>query len=359
LEDLVDRIYEAAFIPSQWPGLLADIAERSGATSGALLLVDQRAPPHYTATDNIIDVLAQFAAGPNWYRNERLDAFLRLNYSGFLEVSNYADPSERHRANPYDRNLQMIGASWQVGSAIIMPEGDVALYTFERERGLDDFDRRALRYLDDLRPHLARAAMINARLGLEKLQARVDGLDGFAIPAAALRRDGSVIVANASFESLSHVLRPAAFGRIRPTDRQAGQALQAALDSLPQSTAGVRSIPCRTETDGTLVLHLLPLHRGASELYESGWALLAVTGFSPGANVPPEAVLRGLFDLSPTEATVAASLAAGLTLAQIAEGRGISITTARSHLKQIFRKTGIGHQTQLVALLKGAILPPE
>ncbi len=359
MEDLIDRIYEAAFVPEQWPGVLDDIAQRANATSGALLLVDQRAPPRYAATPNIVDVLTAFAAGPNWYRNERLDRFLRLNYAGFLEVSQYADPAEPRFANPYDRNLELIGASWQVGSAVVMPEGDVALFTFERERGLDDFDPRALGFLDSLRPHLARASMANARLGLEKLRARVDGLDSFAIPAAALRRDGSVIVANRGFESLSHVLRPGAFGKVRPLDRQAGEGLRAALEMLSHTSGGVRSIPCRTEDQGGLVLHVLPLHRRASDLYENGWALLAVTGFSAGANVPPEAMLRGLFDLSPAEAGVAAGLAAGETLAQIAEKRGVSITTVRSHLAQIFRKTGIGHQTQLVALLKGAVIPAE
>ena len=358
LDELVDRIYEAAFVPALWPGVLGDIATLAGAKSGALLLVDQRAPPLYTATPNIVDVLAQFAASPTWYRNERLDRFLKLNYSGFLEVSEYADPGRpRYDGNPYDRNLELIGADWQVGSVIVMPEGDVALFTFERELGLENFDARTLQFLDGLRLHLARAALVNARLGLERLRSRVEGLQSFAIPAAALRQDGSVIVANTGFESLTHILRPAAFGRIRPTDRQAGERLQAALEGLTRDSGGVRSIPCRSETDQTIVLHVLPLHREASDLYESGWALLAVTGFSTDANVPPEAILRGLFDLSPAEAGVATSLAAGLTLAQIAAGRGISITTARSHLAQIFRKTGIGHQSQLVALLKGAIIP--
>jgi DNA-binding CsgD family transcriptional regulator len=69
--------------------------------------------------------------------------------------------------------------------------------------------------------------------------------------------------------------------------------------------------------------------------------------------------LRGLFDLSPAEAGIAAGLAAGLTVTQIAAARGIGLTTARTHLAQIFRKTGTAQQGQLVALLKGAVGPVD
>jgi DNA-binding CsgD family transcriptional regulator/PAS domain-containing protein len=62
--------------------------------------------------------------------------------------------------------------------------------------------------------------------------------------------------------------------------------------------------------------------------------------------------LRSLFALTAAEAKIASSLAAGLTLKQAAEESSIRITTARSYLEKIFRKTGTNQQSQLVALLK-------
>lgn len=50
---------------------------------------------------------------------------------------------------------------------------------------------------------------------------------------------------------------------------------------------------------------------------------------------------------------MAAALARGMELKDIAAERGIGITTVRTHLAQVFHKTGTGHQAQLVALLKG------
>jgi DNA-binding CsgD family transcriptional regulator len=81
--------------------------------------------------------------------------------------------------------------------------------------------------------------------------------------------------------------------------------------------------------------------------------MIAVTGYSVTGNLPSNAVLRGLFDLSAAEAGVASDLSSGLTLKEIAVARGISLATVRTHLGQIFRKTGTTQQGQLIALLKG------
>ena len=81
--------------------------------------------------------------------------------------------------------------------------------------------------------------------------------------------------------------------------------------------------------------------------------MVAVTGYSVTGNIPSDTVLRGLFDLSPAEAGVATDLSTGLTVKDIAAQRALTMATVRSHLAQIFRKTGTSQQGQLVALLKG------
>lgn len=62
--------------------------------------------------------------------------------------------------------------------------------------------------------------------------------------------------------------------------------------------------------------------------------------------------VRALFALAPKEASLAASLASGRTLKEAADDNRIQLSTARSYLEAIFRKTGARQQSQLVALLK-------
>ncbi|WP_127753279.1 LuxR C-terminal-related transcriptional regulator [Devosia sp. 1566] len=106
-------------------------------------------------------------------------------------------------------------------------------------------------------------------------------------------------------------------------------------------------------TGSALVIHVIPLQRSASDIFDSGAAMVAVTGYSVTGNVPSNAVLRGLFDLSAAEAGVATDLSSGLPLNEVASQRRVSLSTVRTHLAQIFRKTGTNQQGQLIALLKG------
>lgn len=69
--------------------------------------------------------------------------------------------------------------------------------------------------------------------------------------------------------------------------------------------------------------------------------------------------LMSLFDLKPSQARLARTLAAGIPLRQAAAERGLSYASARTYLEHIFRQTGTSRQPQLVALLKtiAAALP--
>jgi DNA-binding HTH domain-containing proteins len=61
--------------------------------------------------------------------------------------------------------------------------------------------------------------------------------------------------------------------------------------------------------------------------------------------------LRSLFGLTPTEARLAAELANGASLEHAAERLGITVGTARVHLKHIFSKTETNRQSELIHFL--------
>jgi len=354
---LVDRIYEAAFVPEFWPEVLAEAAELAGASSAAMLIVDQRLPPLYSATDNIIDALRAFAQSPHWYENTRLQRMRRKNHAGFIEVGEYSTEEER-RLDFSEHNLEAKGISWQIGSLIQLPTSEMVVFSFERLAGEAIYSDHDVALLDGLRPHLARASMMVARLRLERARANVDAMSAIGIPAAAVAANGVVISTNALFDALADTLRPAAFGRVAAWDREVDRLLQAALSSISEEHPRVRSFPMRhKEADRAVVVHVIPLYRSASDIFERGTALIAVSGYSMDGNVPSDAVLRGLFDLSAAEAGVATGLASGKTVKEVAEQRGIAMATARTHLAQIFRKTGTRQQGELVALLKGSHMP--
>src|SRR5262245_29362990 len=66
-------------------------------------------------------------------------------------------------------------------------------------------------------------------------------------------------------------------------------------------------------------------------------------------------LLRGHFDLTPSEARLVLRLVAGDKLRSAAVKLDISYETARGHLKNIFNKTGVRRQTELVVLIVTAL----
>ena len=63
------------------------------------------------------------------------------------------------------------------------------------------------------------------------------------------------------------------------------------------------------------------------------------------------AFLRSTYGCTAQESALADALAHGSTLAQTAVSLGISVHTARTHLKRVFRKTGTNRQAELVRLI--------
>jgi DNA-binding CsgD family transcriptional regulator len=67
--------------------------------------------------------------------------------------------------------------------------------------------------------------------------------------------------------------------------------------------------------------------------------------------------LVAVFGLTASEACVAAAVAAGRSLEDIAAEREVSVQTVRTQLKQVFSKTGTSRQSALTALIDRTVLP--
>jgi len=92
----------------------------------------------------------------------------------------------------------------------------------------------------------------------------------------------------------------------------------------------------------------LPIDFGHSPVDLVAMLILSGTDSKPPMDT---ATLGQLFGLTPMEAQVACLLAEGLRRSQIADRLAISGTTVAFHLRNIFSKTGVQRQAELVALI--------
>ena len=357
---IIDDIYEAAFQPERWMpvlGELADIASLgSGARGeGALMLYADRRPVRFKAAETLTLSLQEFMAADAWKDSQLISYFQANPFTGFVLGSDYY-PRELVEQEPVLQANMARGLGPMLGTIIPMPSGELAVMTLHRLQKDGPYPEGAAARLDGFHPHLARAAFIAARLGLEHARAAVATLEALGLPAVVLTAGGRAVVTNALVDTVQQALLPTAFGGIALSHPPANRLLQEAVAQLAsRQGAPVCSIPIpATEDAPALVAHVLPLRGSAHDIFAQGEVLVALTAVNASMLVPSASVLTGLFDLTPSEARVATQLAQGQPLRAAAEACGITFSTARSYLEKIFIKTGVRQQSQLVALLKSA-----
>jgi DNA-binding CsgD family transcriptional regulator len=86
-----------------------------------------------------------------------------------------------------------------------------------------------------------------------------------------------------------------------------------------------------------MVAHVIPIRLSARDIFVRCAAAFVLTPVTlPQA--PPVELVQSLFDLTPAEARVARSLAAGETVEAIATTRGVSQHTIRVHIRRVLGK---------------------
>ncbi|MFD1883844.1 helix-turn-helix transcriptional regulator [Paracoccus pacificus] len=359
--DLIDRIYEAAFLPETWPDVLDRLARATGSASGALLVFDSPdSPPRFKSSALTHDALEEFVATDQWRSSQRVPALFPELLSGRLSWFFYlTDHVSRFAGGPGDSvgtALARLGLGEQIVTLIPAPGDAAVCFTLERRVQDGRHAPATVDLLNDLRPHLARAGLIGARLRLERAQAAVAAMEALGVPAAALSGDGRVLSTNAGFAAVEAWIRPAAFGKLFIAADEANRLFQTIIETARNGNEPlVRSVPIRAE-DGraVAVVHLLPLRRSAHDVFSGADNLLIVSPVKASLGVPSGKILTALFDLAPSEARLAAALAEGKSLKHAAGEMRISVGSARTYLSRIFEKTATNQQSQLVALLKSA-----
>ena len=163
---------------------------------------------------------------------------------------------------------------------------------------------------------------------------------------------------NAEMEAFSPRIRTGWGDRIQLQNADANRLFQFSLQCLKEATTPeVLSVPVAAgEHTPPLVIHLFHVRRNDRDIFSAATTIIIVT--TVGTPGPPNlSVISGLFDLTRAEARVAQELASGRSSDEAATALNLSTNTVKTHMKAIFRKTGVKRQSELMALLSGIVLP--
>lgn len=354
----LDLIYETALVPQLWPDLIQKVAGTVRGMGG-ILFTSNPVDTRFVATPSCQKIMEEFIEGGWMHRNTRMQRLSQSNIHGFVTEADFFTEANLASDPLYTEFFWPRGVGWGTGTLIRVPTGDLLMFHLERWREDGCFGPEVVTHLDQLRPHLARAALLSVRLSDERARGAVTSLEAVGMPAAVISANGRVLASNALLEGTA-AIRSAAFDRIRLSAPASDAKLAEAVEALfLDRVSASRSIPiAATDTEPASVLHVVPLKRRSREIFDRADAIVVLTPLHPDGPAPNPELLGGLFDLTPAEARVAGGIASGKTVQEIAAISAISPETVRSHLKSVLAKTGVNRQADLVILLSGSALRP-
>jgi DNA-binding CsgD family transcriptional regulator/PAS domain-containing protein len=220
------------------------------------------------------------------------------------------------------------------------------------------FSDREIEMAEILLPHVRRAVTISDLLDARAIERTrfASALDALRCAVVLTDVDGRIIHANKPAEEmlrravlirdLRGILKPV----LRPAVNELGQAIKlAARDVFGMGKQGL-AVRLTDDDSFPVLAHVLPLATGElRSRFES--AAVAAVFIRGRENMRDNAeLLAATYALTPAETRVVCCLLAGRTVAETARELRVSPTTARTHVRGIFRKTGVSRQQDLLLL---------
>jgi DNA-binding CsgD family transcriptional regulator/PAS domain-containing protein len=235
------------------------------------------------------------------------------------------------------------------------------LFSASRHMSGDPISADDLGVLRLLAPHIRRAVTISDLMELKALEAEALSatLDRLAMGVVVVADENRILHANEAARDMlangSRILsrRGRLAARETAADAELSRAIElAASDEATLGGTGI-GVALGSPDAQPALAHVLPLARGDVRTRLMPRATAAVFINTPDARPQPD--LRALaqtYGLTPAEARVTERLLAGAAnLSEVAASLDVSLATVKTHLSQVFTKTGVSRQADLVALV--------
>lgn len=345
--ELVERIYEAAFIPELWSSVIERIAETTGSFGGSIY-TSGAGYSAIAASKNCMAHLQDMISLGWTERNLRAQRLVSQKDNCFTTDLEWCTAQEINEHPIYTEFLRPRGLGWTAATYIVGASGDFAIFSIDQlyERG--PFSPSIITRLNSLRPHIARASALATRVRQEQQSNTLSHLEAIGIPALLVSHDGKVQQTNALFDEIGDEILIGAQDRIVLRDARAHGLLKETLRRSSQGIA-VQSVPVLAR-EGTVpvVLHVVPLRRQVRDLFTRTEFIITVASLSTAKGDLSE-LLSMLYDLTAAETRIVKNLCLGISIQNIAEKYNLSIETVRTHVKRILSKTGMRRQSELIS----------
>lgn len=368
LSALIGSIYDCALDPQRWDNTLAEVAQALECEHGILSLND-------IERDRIL-INRSTGWEPYWLeqRNKHLPEIhakltpwllrqtsLDQPFVGSIEIP----PSQAENSAYVRECLQPLGIIDIAHYFLVSTPAHFSELVLAKQNRRGIFTKHEIEDGMLLLPHLRRAVTISNVLDVRTVERdrMAETLDTLRNAVMLISERGAILHANRSAEDMLLNRHPIVSngGSLIATSRSANNELQKAikLASRDESKLGRTGVSIRlTETNlHPMFAHVLPMTGGdvRTRLHPAAVAAVFIDANSDDKHAA--VTFAAAFKLTPAETKVTNCLVAGRTLADTAEELGIAMTTVKTHLNNIFQKTGVRRQSELMRLATLAVPP--
>jgi DNA-binding CsgD family transcriptional regulator/PAS domain-containing protein len=361
LSQLIGHIYAGVSDPIHWQSFLEQFCRLVSAERAAILMHDFQNRGHSLESQHGFDpdevrnyYVERRDVTDLWATRARLQPVIpKIGFSQEL-----CTDQELLRSDYYNEILRQFDIFFGLFGVIRKTGSQVANVSIYRPKKMKTFAQNEAELLDLVLPHLCSAVTLRDNFSQLDLRARSleAALDLILLGVVFLLPDGKIVFANRKATEILQQKRglKCIYGCLRAEQSRESARLEQIIKQTAEAANGVSSGNIMDITNkGLLSLRVLiapHLSNIAKNIQKS-----EVIGFilDPTQSVPtPIHVMLGqIFDLTKAESRIAVMLADGLSLADISEELGVTRNTLKTQLSNIYGKTGLHRQAQLVRLL--------
>jgi DNA-binding CsgD family transcriptional regulator/PAS domain-containing protein len=360
LTNLIGGVYDAAAEPALWEPFLEQLANIAQADGSGLVMHNDRQGTHSIAASWELDPdlarLYREYYGPLdiWTTRGKSSPVGRVCLSQEL-----CSPADLRRTEVY--NGLMVPSDIEHGMFGIVQRCDATWATISlyRSASTGEYQVSDLDILRFIVPHIQRAFKLHFQLS--ELRARSEGVEAalnmLATGIIFLGTGGEVLLMNQRAEEILNCRDGLllAQGKLVAAIHGESARLRAAIGGAVRTgsgrglSAGGTMLISRNQ-GRPLSITVAPLREFNPALPQRPAAVLFI--FDPDQNVElPSDLLPRCYGLTPAEARLAMVLLEGNSLKEAADSCGVTHNTAKSQLKNVFSKTEVKRQGELIRLL--------
>ena len=365
-ERILATLYEAALDDTRWSAatsLIEEALDASGTAVGVVEVGDDdvlNARVHFARFlrrgDNVQDLMHEYFTVYHPV-DEAMPRARRLPHARLVHVRELYTEDELKTSVAYNEGMARLGSQNSLHAQMRGPDSLRTVWAISDPDRSRVWESAQLRLMERLLPHIHRSVVIRQALAAsDALGAGLaDLLDNDRIGVVQLDRGGRVLEANApALEILRRgdglVEHDGTLDAVLPADRSRLRRLlaRALPDFLGEAPGGGSMTVQRPSGRSRLGLHVMPVGDAAADFGGRRVAVLVLLvdpARRPPINAARVAVTLGL---TASEGRMAALLAEGLRMREIATVEGWSEDYVRWMTKQVYRKLGVSGQVALV-----------